>query len=387
MPKYDWIEKSLYYNSSVCQFFGRKRPACAKCVEVCPQEALKKGETTIEIDPEKCNLCGDCVSICPSGALGQKLEDWQHMSERLQGHEGNVLVLCEESSWQEVIEPDLSSEKSLPAGVEAILINRIGVLSEVDFTQALLISRRPVMVLALEDNDLDRPFAQAARLVGQIAASLSGKNEPENTLFVSVIGDRETFWSRINELAKSPECQRLPQYSIPEEEKRPAFKNILKAWLQVSDQPASPPVVISSPSYASITCETEKCTLCGACANHCKVHALRILRQDNTLFHTPIACLNCGACVEICPEQALTSQNGLRLEHSFFSEQLLAQGEGLRCAECGKIFTSLKRSQRAAQKLREVRGADPIREELSKLCPECRAKKAFFTYDEWTSKQ
>ena len=320
MSKYDWIEQSLYYNSTICQFFGRKCPACAKCVEVCPQEALREGETTIAIDPEKCNQCGDCVSICPSGALGQRIEDWQHISERLWGHESKVLVLCEESSWREVIEPELSSEKRLPAGLETILINRIGVLSEVDFTQALFMSRRAVVILALGENDIERPFAQAARLVGQIAAALSGKNEPENISFVSVIGDRETFWSRIDEIAKSPECQRLPQYSIPEEEeKRPVFKNILKAWLQVSDQPASPPVVISSPSHANITCESEKCTLCGACANHCKVDALRILRQDNTLFHTPIICLNCGACVEICPEQALTSQSGLRLERSFFS--------------------------------------------------------------------
>jgi ferredoxin len=388
MSKYDWIEKSLYYNSSICQFFGRKCAACAKCVEVCHQEALMKGESIIEIDPEKCNQCGDCVSICPSGALGQKLEDWHPISERIQGHEGQVLVLCEASSWREVIEPQISSEKRLPAGVEAILIDRIGVLSEVDFAQALLTSRKAVVVLVLGENDTERPFAQAARLVGEIATYLAGQNGHEDTPLISLIPDVETFWSRIVEITESPGYQLLPQYSIPEdEEKRQGFRNILNAWLNLHDHLAPIAVVIPHPCYASITCEREKCTLCGACANHCKVNALRILRQENTLFHTPIACLNCGACVEICPEQALTLESGLRLDPLFFSEQMLAKGEGLRCSECGKIFTSLKRSQRASQKLQEVRGADPIREELLKLCPECRAKKAFFTYDEWTSKQ
>jgi ferredoxin len=358
-------------------------------VEVCPQEALREGETTIGIDPEKCNQCGDCVSICPSGALGQKLEDWQPMSEHIQGHEGKVLVICEKSSWREVIEPDLVSEKRLPAGVEVVSIDRIGVLSEVDFAQALLVSRRAVVVLALGENDIKRPFAQAARLVAEITTHLfSRQSGGADTPLVSVIGDVEMFWSQIVKIADSSECQLLPQYSIPEdEEKRQGFRKILCSWLELHDHPTSASVVISHPSYASITCESEKCTLCGACANHCKVEALRILRGDNTLFHTPITCLNCNACVTICPENALTLESGFRLDRSFFSEQMLAKCEGLCCSECGRPFTSLKRSQRAAQKLQEVRGADPIRDKLLSLCPECRAKKAFFTYDEWTSKQ
>lgn len=388
MSRYDWIEKGLYYNSTICQFFGRKCSACARCVEVCSQQALNEGETTIGIDPEKCNQCGDCIAICPSGALGQKIENWQPISEHIQGYGGRILVICEESSWRETIEPDLVSEKRLPSGVETILLNRIGVLSEVDFAQALLISRRAVVVLALGENDVERPFTQAARLVGQITAYLAGQNGHEDTPLISVIGDVETFWSRIAEISESPECTFLPQYSIPEnEEKRQGFRNILDSWTKLHDHLASMSVVIPHPCYASITCESEKCTLCGACANHCKVGALRILRRDNMLFHTPIMCLSCGACVALCPEQTLKLESGLRLDRSFFSEQLLAKGEGLRCSECNRPFTSLKRSQRVSQKLQEVRGEDPIREKLLSLCPKCRAKKAFFTYDEWTREQ
>ena len=35
-----WVEKELSYSSSICQFTGRKRPACAKCVAACPGLAV-----------------------------------------------------------------------------------------------------------------------------------------------------------------------------------------------------------------------------------------------------------------------------------------------------------------------------------------------------------
>ena len=388
MSGYDWVEKGFYYNSAICQFFGRKCRACAMCVEACPHQALQEGETTIEIDPEKCDRCGDCVSICPSGALGQKIENWRPMSEYIQGHESCVFVICEESSWRKLIEPQLLSEKCLPAGVEAIPVDQIGVLSEVDFAQTFLVSRKAVVVLALGENDIERPFARAAEFVGHITAHLfSEQNGRGATPLVSVIDDAETFWSRIVEIATIPECKLIPRHSLPEdEEKRQGFGNILSSWLKLVP-PASPPVVIAHPGYAGIICESEKCTLCGACANHCKVDALRVLRSDNILYHTPIACLHCGACVAVCPEQALTLENGLRLDPSFFSEHVLTKCEGLHCSECDRPFTSLKRSLWVSQKLQEERGDDPIRRELLRLCPECRTKKAFFTYEEWTSKQ
>lgn len=385
MSKYDWVEGDLYYDSTMCQFFGRKCPACGKCVAVCPRQALSEGDASIEIDTERCNQCGDCVSICPSGALGQTMESRQPMVERLQGHEGKVPVLCEQSSWREAIEPDLLSGRRLPADVDAVLVGQIGVLSEVDFAQALLVSRRCVVVLALGENDAERPFAQAANFVGRMAAHLSSEqNEQESPSFVIIIDDAETFWPRIDEIAGSSQRRLLPPCPMPEgERKREALEGILNAWLQSSDCSISAPVVISNPNYATIDCQSEKCTLCGACANHCKVGALRVVPSDNALVHTPIACLNCGVCVAICPDQALTSESGLRLHRSFFSEQTLAKCEALRCSECDRPFTSLKRSQWVSQRLREVRGDDAVREELLRLCPECRAKEAFSTYDEW----
>ena len=43
----------------------------AKCVKVCPREALMQLEETgiISVDDEKCNACGWCIEACDFGAI------------------------------------------------------------------------------------------------------------------------------------------------------------------------------------------------------------------------------------------------------------------------------------------------------------------------------
>jgi ferredoxin len=145
--------------------------------------------------------------------------------------------------------------------------------------------------------------------------------------------------------------------------------------------------VIPHPAFATVASDSARCLLCGACANQCKVKALRMLstESDIRLFHDPLACLNCGVCVAICPESALSLEGGMRLDRSFLAQRELSRVKGLQCATCGRIFTTVKRAERVSQRLLAVRGEDNIRAELLKLCPECRGKKAFFTYAGWTA--
>jgi len=42
---------------------------CGKCVDVCPVEAISKGEKKHTIDPGKCVDCGACAGECPTEAI------------------------------------------------------------------------------------------------------------------------------------------------------------------------------------------------------------------------------------------------------------------------------------------------------------------------------
>lgn len=48
-----------------------KCDACGKCKEVCPVEAIAKGEKKYAIDAETCVNCGQCVDECSSEAIAE----------------------------------------------------------------------------------------------------------------------------------------------------------------------------------------------------------------------------------------------------------------------------------------------------------------------------
>lgn len=42
---------------------------CGTCVDVCPVEAIKEGETKYVIDSDECTDCGACSAECPVEAI------------------------------------------------------------------------------------------------------------------------------------------------------------------------------------------------------------------------------------------------------------------------------------------------------------------------------
>lgn len=42
---------------------------CGRCMDTCPQEAIRVSDTEHVLDRARCDLCGKCVEICPAEAL------------------------------------------------------------------------------------------------------------------------------------------------------------------------------------------------------------------------------------------------------------------------------------------------------------------------------
>ena len=54
----------------------------------------------------------------------------------------------------------------------------------------------------------------------------------------------------------------------------------------------------------AVTIDKEKCTGCGACVDICPVDALKL--EDDKAVVDPETCIDCGTCVDECPVEAIT---------------------------------------------------------------------------------
>ena len=61
--------------------------------------------------------------------------------------------------------------------------------------------------------------------------------------------------------------------------------------------------------------------------------ALLALTKDEVSAMEPGPCINCGRCVEVCPERILPSRLADQAAH--FDEEAFLANDGLECCECG----------------------------------------------------
>ena len=58
------------------------------------------------------------------------------------------------------------------------------------------------------------------------------------------------------------------------------------------------------PQTMAVTIDEEKCTACGACVEVCPVEALKLV--DDKAKVDPDVCIDCGTCVDECPVGAIS---------------------------------------------------------------------------------
>ncbi len=375
MQSKNWAQKILAYDHTNCQFFGRRREACAKCVEFCPHDALHKGDAVIEIEPDLCKECGDCISICPTGAMSERVFNRSSPPALTVRAEGCKILLIDQQNIN-MEDYSLTSEN-------IVSVPNLGAWSEVEFSEVLMITGADIGVLYSSNeakSDYIRPWRSAAGLIGKLYKALFGRNPIH--LFHDVERALEFLDAPSKISGGGPPACTITHRSL----KRETLRDIMEIWFDAAEN-FEMDEVIENPDYARIICDREKCLVCSACVNQCKAKALILEDQKRKLLHSPIKCMNCGVCEKICPEKALSAEPGLHLNPGFLSMTLLAETEGIPCPECGKLFTSSRRAIRVAEKLDRARGKDPVRNELLSLCPDCRTKKAFHYYSDWTREQ
>ncbi len=113
------------------------------------------------------------------------------------------------------------------------------------------------------------------------------------------------------------------------------------------------------------------CTLCFACVPACPTAALRA--EGATLAFAEDACVQCGRCAEICPENAVTLLPRLRRDPPVVT--LVADAPAT-CSECGARFGARRALDGVRARLEATGWAEKHPELLARLgwCEGCRAR-------------
>jgi ferredoxin len=158
---------------------------------------------------------------------------------------------------------------------------------------------------------------------------------------------------------------------------REVIADAVRALLDAARRQPGPLPVEPTAPFALPEVDPAKCTLARACVNACPTHAWRFDEARQALLLRSIACVNCGLCVTVCPEGAITLVPAIPLTAGALDWQVKVQDEVVKCSKCGKPVGNLRAIQAVEAKLGVLGAlADTFagsRRDLLRMCQDCRA--------------
>ena len=360
-------KKFIVYDDKICQYHGRNEKTCGKCAEVCPSVAIETDDDTkhLVFSHIDCHGCGGCISVCPSGALDYAPLNRESIYQIADFYSGHIPLIIPQkmdiknldiSLKENVLPFAIEGEKFLHEGTLLTMLQESG--SQVIFYSDFLSKGTKDSISILND------IYQKRYSIDAIIVAMNPK-ELEEALEKVVFVDNSRF--KTNELGMR---------------KREVFSNRLKHI--VGDFDLGEVQIGEHIHYAKVNVNESNCTLCLSCVGACNVDALVANIDDNTLRINPSLCTACGFCEVVCPEKdCLTIEKDvIKLNPSWFKENVLAQDTLFACVECGKEFATTKAIEKIASIMSPIFAHDPIKERTLYCCEDCKPKIMMASYME-----
>ena len=360
-------KKFVVYDQNICQYHGRNEKTCGKCAEVCPSVAIQTNDDIkhLEFSHIDCHGCGGCISVCPSGALDYaplNRESIYDISRMFSGH--IPLVIPQKMNIKE-LKVELK-ENVLPFAIEGEKFLHEGSL--------LTIAQESGSQVIFYSDFLSKGTKDAIRILNDIYqkrhnldAIIVAMDESELVDALNKVNFIEGSKHTINELNTR---------------KREIFGTRLKNI--VGEDDLGEVQTGEHIHYAKVNVNEANCTLCLACVAACNVDALVANISDNSLRINASICTACGFCEVVCPEKdCLTiEEDVIKLNPTWFKEQVLATDTLFACIECGKEFATTKAIEKIASIMSPIFAHDPVKERTLYCCADCKPKVMMSSYME-----
>jgi len=358
------IDEVVSCDNSICQYSSRLRSGCSLCLKICKFGAVKQTAEGVIVDGMKCEECGECVAVCPTGAMQNCRFDDNSFIEFFKDVDlasDVTVVIGDETSLH-----DLWWQTKGKQFQKLFFLEYSPVASLSLFHFMVLLNQGAGKVLVLDD------ISGGTELVRQVSLA--------NSLVTSLYDTTDRVL-----ICRTDEVDPLLSTSLPalcsvNNSERNVFVNRRR---ELSDSLQS--LVVNSGkianvrpgdyiSFATLTCNEDRCTHCLACLNDCYIQALEANEEQLTLNHIGSMCVACGLCVEVCPEDALELSPRFKLNDQFFKPVEMARAEPMACKSCGKVFGTRKSFERVMEILSQKETVDTSHFEY---CDTCRVVNLF----------
>src|SRR5207302_4085289 len=122
------------FTAALCAHSRSRKIGCTKCLDACPNSAIRPDGDHVAIDPYACGGCGMCHSVCPTGAAAYALPTIETLAERLRTllsayHRGGgsrpALLVHDGRNGEDLIAAMARHGKGLPARLLPFAVNEV----------------------------------------------------------------------------------------------------------------------------------------------------------------------------------------------------------------------------------------------------------------------
>lgn len=374
--------KFFSYKEKLCVHSRSGKTGCNACIDVCSAQAISAAGDKVQVNPNLCAGCGACTTVCPSGAMsysylrapdqGLRIKTILSTYTKAGGKAAALLFHSKgvgDDLLQQLGQVAAKNGRGLPARVIPIDLHHTASVGIDVWLAAVAYGASNIVVLmTAEEAPEYRDAVQKQITIAQtILSGLGYSGQHLHLLLVKEVAKLEAALYAIQP-AQVPAVAAVFNLA---QDKRVTLDFAIEHLHKHAPTKAQEIALPNGSLYGAVQINKDACTLCMSCTGACPASALMDNPDAPQLRFIERNCVQCGLCVQTCPENAIQLIPRLSFAESVKQAVVLNEAKPYHCIKCHKPFATAQMIDVMLGKL-ATHGAFADHLDRIKMCSDCR---------------